>query len=168
MPFKQCSDPQQFTSCVKYWLNGCLLAQFPSFGVCHVIPLPTSLHRCSVPAIWLVIFFCLCWSSPGCFFCVPTLALLATLFQLILPCLVCCEERNCVWLLVIIALCVFLCFFLFVLFVYCYSNLATVKGFKHPAQDPIVCTCRVLCASTVFVGGICGILFLGFRALILK
>ena len=111
LPFKQCSDPGQFTSFVKYWLNGCLLAQFPSFGVCHVIPLPTSLHRCSVPAIWLV-FFCLCWSSPVCFSSVPSLALLATLFQLIVPCLVCCEERNCVWLLAIIALCVFPMFFL--------------------------------------------------------
>jgi hypothetical protein len=41
-------------------------------------------------------------------------------------------------------------FFLFFLLVYCYSNLANVKGFKHPVQDPIVCTCRVLCVSTVY------------------
>ena len=103
------------------------------------------------PCYLISYLFCLCWSRRVCFFCLPSLALLATLFQLILPCLVCCEEGNCVWLLVIIALCVFLCFSCFFLFVYYYSNLASVKGFKHPVQDPIVCTCRVLCVSTVFL-----------------
>ena len=79
------------------------------------------------------------------FFCVPSLALLTTLFVIIflyILHLVCCKEEGGVCLFGIGALGVFFC---------CSSLIYNMfSGVKHPAQDPIVCTFRARCTSIVF------------------
>ena len=70
--------------CVQYWLNGCLRAQFPRFGVCHVLFSYIFFTQVLGP-FYLINYLFLPLLGAGLlgWFCVPSLALLTILFVVI-------------------------------------------------------------------------------------